>query len=148
MSHSFFGAKYNRRLYIEALGRNFGEIGFKALDENSAGRRQDPVPRMDQSGGSAWSRHGQRHDAERAAEQVTHHHQTGHDRDEVGGMQHLPDEAVGRGAERRRGGETELGKKMLDLLSDALTDCRQEQIIPAQYADGDGLELKDGMVRS
>src|SRR6185503_5743458 len=98
------------------------------------------------AGRPAWRRYGKRHDAERTAKQVAHHHQAGHDRDEVGGMQHLADEAVGRGAERRRGGKIELGKEMLDLLSDALTDCRQEQIIPAQFADGYGLELKDGMV--
>jgi hypothetical protein len=41
-----------------------------------------------------------------------------------------------------------LGKKMLDLLSDPLTDGRQEQIVAAQFANGYRLELKDGMIIS
>ena len=133
---------------IETLRRNLGEIGLQALDKDRAGWWQGSVPGIDQPGGSARRRHGQRHDAERAPQEVADHHQARHDRDQVGGMQHLPDEAVGRGAERRRGGEIELGKKMLDLLSDPLTDGRQEQIVAAQFADGYGLQLKDGMIIS
>jgi hypothetical protein len=118
-----------------ALG-DLGHVGAQALGKGTRRRkRRAAAARQDQPRRPVRRGDRQGHHAQRAAQQVADHHQPRHDREHVGPVQHLPDEAMGARTEGGRRIDSEQREQVLDLLADALGDGGQDEVVAAQFLD-------------
>jgi hypothetical protein len=77
-----------------ALG-NFSDERAKTLDKRSPGIGQRAVARPDYPCRSVRRRDWQGHHFQGSAQEIADHHQPRHDRDQVGGVEHLTDKTIG-----------------------------------------------------
>ena len=111
-----------------ALG-DLGDMGAQALGKGQGRRRERAAARQDQPRRPVGGRDRQRHHAQRAAYQVADHQQPRHHREQVGSVQHLPDETVGTRTERTRRVDPEQREQVLDLPANALGDGWQHEVV-------------------